>query len=60
MLGDRNWWMPKWLDRLLPELDVEGHGSDDEDEHSPVQNGHGDYVPRHAANPDDEPEPELV
>jgi RND superfamily putative drug exporter len=25
LLGDRNWWLPKWLDRLLPDLDVEGH-----------------------------------
>jgi RND superfamily putative drug exporter len=26
LLGDRNWWLPKWLDRILPRLDVEGHG----------------------------------
>ena len=25
LLGDRNWWLPKWLDRLLPTIDVEGH-----------------------------------
>jgi RND superfamily putative drug exporter len=24
LLGDRNWWLPRWLDRLLPHLDVEG------------------------------------
>jgi putative drug exporter of the RND superfamily len=24
LLGDRNWWMPRWLDRLLPRLDVDG------------------------------------
>jgi RND superfamily putative drug exporter len=24
LLGDRNWWLPRWLDRLLPELRVEG------------------------------------
>jgi len=24
LLGDRNWWLPKWLDRILPTLDVEG------------------------------------
>ena len=23
LLGDRNWWIPKWLERILPELDVE-------------------------------------
>jgi len=25
LLGDRNWWLPGWLDRLLPNLRVEGH-----------------------------------
>jgi RND superfamily putative drug exporter len=24
LLGDRNWWLPRWLDRLLPTLDIEG------------------------------------
>jgi RND superfamily putative drug exporter len=24
LLGHRNWWMPRWLDRLLPRIDVEG------------------------------------
>lgn len=24
LLGDRNWWLPKWLDRVLPKIDVEG------------------------------------
>jgi RND superfamily putative drug exporter len=24
LLGDRNWWLPRWLDRLLPGIDVEG------------------------------------
>ena len=23
LLGDRNWWRPRWLDRLLPHVDVE-------------------------------------
>ena len=26
LLGDRNWWLPRWLDRILPKLNVEGHG----------------------------------
>jgi RND superfamily putative drug exporter len=25
LLGERNWWIPKWLDRILPKIDVEGH-----------------------------------
>ncbi len=24
LLGDRNWWLPRWLDRFLPHVDVEG------------------------------------
>ena len=24
LLGDKVWWMPKWLDRLTPNMDVEG------------------------------------
>jgi len=24
LLGDRNWWLPKWLDRILPDVHVEG------------------------------------
>jgi RND superfamily putative drug exporter len=24
LLGPRNWWIPKWLDRVLPRLNVEG------------------------------------
>ncbi|MBP5867838.1 MMPL family transporter [Streptomyces scabiei] len=26
LLGDRAWWLPKWLDRALPNVDVEGEG----------------------------------
>ncbi len=25
LLGDKNWWIPRWLDRILPRIDVEGH-----------------------------------
>ncbi len=27
LLGDRNWWLPGWLDRILPALDLEGEGA---------------------------------
>ncbi|MER6301798.1 MMPL family transporter [Kitasatospora sp. NPDC001539] len=26
LLGDGNWWLPRWLDRLLPHVDIEGDG----------------------------------
>jgi RND superfamily putative drug exporter len=34
LLGDKNWWLPKWLDRLLPNIDVEGHVEPGDDEAS--------------------------
>ena len=37
LLGDRNWWLPRWLDRILPNLDVEGHAEPlPEEEGEPV------------------------
>jgi RND superfamily putative drug exporter len=24
LLGKANWWLPRWLDRILPHLDLEG------------------------------------
>jgi putative drug exporter of the RND superfamily len=24
LLGERAWWLPRWLDRMLPHVDVEG------------------------------------
>jgi RND superfamily putative drug exporter len=40
LLGDKNWWLPRWLDRLLPNIDVEGHAEaaplDDEPEREPA------------------------
>jgi RND superfamily putative drug exporter len=27
LLGDANWWMPKWLGRLLPEVHIDGESS---------------------------------
>ena len=34
LLGDRNWWIPKWLDRVLPHLNVEGPRPQELDDHS--------------------------
>ena len=41
LLGDRNWWLPKWLDRILPEIDVDGvpHGAPEEGERELVGAG---------------------
>jgi RND superfamily putative drug exporter len=43
LLGDRNWWLPGWLDRRLPRIDVEGHpepvAPDADEEREPVLAG---------------------
>ena len=39
LLGDRNWWLPKWLDRILPKIDVEGVPHDTPDERELVGAG---------------------
>jgi RND superfamily putative drug exporter len=39
VLGDANWWIPAWLDRLLPSLDIDRHDA------------HGDIPPPHDATP---------
>src|SRR3712207_4741570 len=38
LLGARNWWLPRWLDRVLPVIHVEGGPEDlgaDDDEPEP-------------------------
>lgn len=32
LLGDRNWWIPRWLDRILPRVHIEGRPDDFFDE----------------------------
>jgi RND superfamily putative drug exporter len=53
LLGDWNWWLPGWLDRLLPNLDVEGGTALPEPDYEP---GRGPAVPEPARVP----EPVLV
>jgi RND superfamily putative drug exporter len=40
LLGDANWWLPRWLKRVLPRVHVEGAATEDEvlspDEREPV------------------------
>ena len=53
LLGDWNWWLPGWLDRLLPNLDIEGGAGLPEPDYEP---GRGPAVPEPARVP----EPVLV
>jgi putative drug exporter of the RND superfamily len=45
LLGDWNWWLPGWLDRLLPNLDIEGGARLPEPDYEP---GRGPAVPEPA------------
>ena len=29
LMGEAAWWLPRWLDRLLPHIDIEGGGQQD-------------------------------
>ena len=51
LLGDRNWWIPKWLDRILPKIERRG----------PAPHGPGARRPSWRARATGRPkEPELV
>ena len=50
LAGDAAWWLPRWLDRLLPNVDVEGAELERTHPHTPAV----------SAEPDPEGEPELV
>ena len=42
LLGDKAWWLPGWLDRLLPDVSLEGHlvenvdGREEQEEEQPL------------------------
>jgi RND superfamily putative drug exporter len=36
LLGDHAWWLPKWLDRILPNVSLEGHLVESVDKPQPV------------------------
>jgi RND superfamily putative drug exporter len=54
LMGDANWWLPGWLDRVLPSLDIEGAAGLPEPEYRQGQR------PSPAAEPEPEPEPALA
>ena len=37
LLGDNNWWIPAWLDRLIPHIDIEGDSALPSPEFEPVE-----------------------
>jgi RND superfamily putative drug exporter len=37
LVGEKNWWLPSWLDRILPRLNVEGAGATEKPTPEPVR-----------------------
>jgi len=69
LLGDKNWWLPGWLDRILPHISVEGHADHigeggDDDGDSVIENSDGSIIVVPEPSGDDdllgEPEPQRV
>jgi RND superfamily putative drug exporter len=60
LFGDRAWWLPRWLDRIIPDLDVEGQhlieALDHADDETDGAETDGDSEPQ----PEREREPALV
>ena len=52
LMGDANWWLPRWLDRILPVVDVDGEAGLPAPELEPVP---GELQPQPT-----EPRPELI
>ncbi|MFC9330407.1 MMPL family transporter [Kitasatospora sp. NPDC057015] len=48
LLGDKAWWLPKWLDRLLPRVDVEGEALDHHPEEQAPAPDHSEREPAQA------------
>ena len=53
LLGDHAWWLPRWLDRILPNVSLEGHLVESLDKPEPPSangssNGHADGHGAHA------------
>ncbi|MGW6229352.1 MMPL family transporter [Cellulosimicrobium cellulans] len=54
LVGDKAWWLPRWLDRILPDVDVEGAALERRHPHHPA----GDADPAATTDPGaTEPEP---
>ena len=41
LLGDANWWLPKWLDRILPNVHIEGEADIDHEIEELLELGFG-------------------
>lgn len=49
LVGDRIWWMPKWFERITPDLDIEGETLMKKLESEPATVSGGEHAPQHRA-----------
>ncbi len=48
LLGDRAWWLPRWMDRIMPKIDIEGVGLRPEEDWAEEVSHRGDEAPEDA------------
>ncbi len=61
LLGERNWWLPRWLDRIIPHVNVEGTELEvDEKIDFELGDSHLGESELGDPDPDSDSEPELV
>ena len=52
LLGTRNWWLPKWLDRIIPQMNIEGTSVAPPAKDNGDRFGHPDLVASERPEPD--------
>jgi RND superfamily putative drug exporter len=57
VMGDKAWWLPGWLDRILPNIDVEGEGVV---HHKELADADRDADADESVTDDDQPDPNKV
>jgi RND superfamily putative drug exporter len=55
LFASRTWWMPAWLDRILPRIEAEGHEIDDAPDTNPPDTNPPDTNPPDTNPPDTNP-----
>ncbi len=57
LMGDANWWLPAWLDRLLPTIDIDGEANLPDPEMEPTAHDRSDTIAGSASAPNPMPNP---
>ena len=42
LLGEKAWWLPAWMDKIIPNVSLEGHSIESEEPRGPALDGHPD------------------